>query len=110
MAGYLTRRKGDEWTKRAVDWIPRDCKCLLRRPRKRRADEFVAKSNVNYLHLQMSTSMDSRNEPREGHNAQNRPPPWTTVARERNKCYAATRTTSEDGPFSTKYQVIVARN
>ncbi|KAE9413539.1 hypothetical protein Angca_005157, partial [Angiostrongylus cantonensis] len=31
-AGHIMRRTDDRWTKRTVEWTPRECKCLLGRP------------------------------------------------------------------------------
>ena len=81
-AGHIMRRTDDRWTKRTVEWTPRECKRPLGRPPKRWADVFVAK--VNQLHSQLATSLEQRNEPRLRHHARCRPPPWTTIARERN--------------------------
>ena len=82
-AGHIMRRTDDRWTKRTVEWTPREYKRPLGRPPKRWADVFVA--NVSHLYPQMLTSLESRNGPCLRHHARYRIPPWTTLARERNE-------------------------
>ena len=80
-AGHVIRRTDDRWTKRTIEWSPRDHKRPRGRPPTRWADVFTTQIKQRYMPLQTF----SRYETRTRHHAQRKPPPWTTIARERNE-------------------------
>ncbi|KAK6726102.1 hypothetical protein RB195_004422 [Necator americanus] len=71
-AGHIMRRIDDRWTKRTVEWIPKDAK----RPRGRR-DGYVFATRVDQLRAQLDTAQG----PRQRH-SRNLRTSWMTMARE----------------------------
>uniref|UniRef100_A0A0K0D4F9 NADH dehydrogenase [ubiquinone] 1 alpha subcomplex subunit n=1 Tax=Angiostrongylus cantonensis TaxID=6313 RepID=A0A0K0D4F9_ANGCA len=71
--GHIMRRTDDRWTKRTVEWTPRECKRPLGRPPTRWADVFVNK--VNQLYPQLHLLYRSRYETGKRYHARARPPP-----------------------------------
>ncbi|EYC31146.1 hypothetical protein Y032_0004g1982 [Ancylostoma ceylanicum] len=72
-AGHIMRREDDSWTRRTLEWIPRETKRPRGRPPTRWADVFAAR--MDQLNAQLDTSQNSR---------QRRPRcSWMTMARER---------------------------
>ncbi|VDM64838.1 unnamed protein product [Angiostrongylus costaricensis] len=72
-AGHIMRRVDDRWTKRTVEWAPRECKRRLGRPPTRCADVFVNK--VNQLYQQLPFFYRSRHESRTRYHSGTKPPP-----------------------------------
>ncbi|EYC10637.1 hypothetical protein Y032_0054g2471 [Ancylostoma ceylanicum] len=72
-AGHIMRREDDRWTRRTLEWIPRETKRPRGRPPTRWADVFAAR--MDQLNAQLETSQNSRRRrPRCS---------WMTMARER---------------------------
>ena len=82
-AGHIVRRTDDRWTKKTLEWIPREIKRPRGRPPKRWADVFVEK--LDQLRNQLDTVLEDGMETRERHQARRRnlPRSWMTLARER---------------------------
>ncbi|KAJ1348726.1 hypothetical protein KIN20_004092 [Parelaphostrongylus tenuis] len=88
-------------TERKIEWTPRESKRLLEGLTKRWADVLMA--NVNHIHPQMATSLDSRighsyvtmlgTDHLHGRQLRER-----ERERETNKDHAGARTTGENGP------------
>ena len=81
-AGHIVRRTDDRWTKRTLEWIPREAKRPRGRPPKRWADVFVEK--LDQLRNQLDTIQDSGMVTRGRLHARRLPTSWMTLARERN--------------------------
>ena len=87
-AGHIVRRTDDRWTKRTLEWIPREVKRPRGRPPKRWADVFVEK--MDQLRNQLDTIQDYGLETRGRLQARGLQTSWMTFARERNdwkKCW-----------------------
>ncbi|KAK6762787.1 hypothetical protein RB195_023481 [Necator americanus] len=77
-AGHIMRRIDDRWTKRTLEWIPRDAKRPRGRPPTRWSDVFAARMD------QLRAQLDTAQGPRQRHSRSLRTS-WMTMARERNE-------------------------
>ncbi|KAK6760849.1 hypothetical protein RB195_022061 [Necator americanus] len=77
-AGHIMRRIDDRWTKRMLEWIPRDTKRPRGRPPTRWGDVFAARMD------QLRAQLDTAQGPRQRH-SRNLRTSWMTMARERNE-------------------------
>ncbi|KAK6728958.1 hypothetical protein RB195_006175 [Necator americanus] len=77
-AGHIMRRIDDKWTKRTLEWIPRDAKCPRGRPPTRWGDVFATRMD------QLRAQLDTAQGPRQRHSRSLRTS-WMTMARERNE-------------------------
>ncbi|KAK6747184.1 hypothetical protein RB195_000415 [Necator americanus] len=77
-AGHIMRRIDDRWTKRTLEWIPRDAKRPRGRPPTRWGDVFAARMDQLRAHLGTAQG------PRQRHSRSLRTS-WMTMARERNE-------------------------
>ncbi|KAK6759565.1 hypothetical protein RB195_021255 [Necator americanus] len=77
-AGHIMRRIDDRWTKRTLEWIPRNAKRPRGRPPTRWGDVFAARID------QLRAQLDTAQGPRQRHSRSLRTP-WMTMARERNE-------------------------
>ncbi|KAK6761296.1 hypothetical protein RB195_022380 [Necator americanus] len=76
--GRIMRRIDDRWTKRTLEWIPRDAKLPRRRPPTRWGDVFAIRMD------QLRAQLDTAQGPRQRH-SRNLRTSWMTLARERNE-------------------------
>ncbi|KAK6736808.1 hypothetical protein RB195_019480 [Necator americanus] len=77
-AGHIMRRIDDRWTKRTLEWIPRDAKRPRGRPPTRWGDVFAARMD------QLRAQLDTAQGPRQRHSRSLRTS-WMTMAKERNE-------------------------
>ncbi len=82
-AGHIVTRTDDRWTKRTLEWIPREAKRPRGRPPKRWADVFVEK--LDQLRNQLDTIQDDGMVTRGRLHTRSLPASWMTLARERNE-------------------------
>ncbi|KAK6735303.1 hypothetical protein RB195_018477 [Necator americanus] len=71
-AGHIMRRIDDRWTKRTLEWIPRDGKCPRERPPTRWGDVFATR--MDQVRAQLGTAQ----EPRQSH-SRNLRTSWMTM-------------------------------
>ncbi|KAK6760483.1 hypothetical protein RB195_021810 [Necator americanus] len=77
-ASHIMRRIDDRWTKRTLEWIPRDAKHRRGRPPMRWGDVFAARMD------QLRAQLDTAQGPRQRRSRSLRTS-WMTMARERNE-------------------------
>ncbi|KAK6765586.1 hypothetical protein RB195_025475 [Necator americanus] len=77
-AGHIMRRIDDRWTKRTLEWIPRDSKRPRGRPPTRWGDVFATR--MDQLRAQLDTALGPRQ-----HHSRNLRTFWLTMARERSE-------------------------
>ncbi|KAK6725708.1 hypothetical protein RB195_004182 [Necator americanus] len=77
-AGHIMRRIDDRWTKRTLEWIPRDAKRSRGRPPTRLGD--VLATRMDQLRAQLATAQGSHRC-----HSQSSRTSWMTMARERNE-------------------------
>ncbi|VDL70797.1 unnamed protein product [Nippostrongylus brasiliensis] len=75
-AGHIIRRDDDRWTRRTVEWLPRDCTRPRGRPPARWSDVFVERIKT----MLYSRTADSRLR-----HSRLRPTSWMTIARQRRE-------------------------
>ncbi|KAK6760491.1 hypothetical protein RB195_021816 [Necator americanus] len=76
--GHIMRRIDDRWTKRMLEWIPRDAKRPRGRPPTRWGDVFAARMD------QLRAQLDTAQGPRQRRSRSLRTS-WMTMAKERNE-------------------------
>ncbi|KAK6760917.1 hypothetical protein RB195_022112 [Necator americanus] len=76
--GHIMRRIDDRWTKRTLEWIPRDAKCPRGRQPTRWGDVFATRTD------QLRAQLDTAQGPRQRH-SRNLRTCCMTMARERNE-------------------------